>query len=177
MSPAQASDSSKSVSEDAVPIEILNSRMPSTVSLPRVAYPPPSKFGVTEFKVHRSFVFAYRAETLAEHFSMIDRELFMCVKFEELVLGDWQKCEEVDVLDWVQFLKDRARWKAESRLPHKTSALAAVRARFNLVANFTISEIVVTRPNERPMLVDKFIRIAWVCALSLHIAQKYSLRI
>jgi hypothetical protein len=104
----------------------------------------------------------YKAQTLVEHFSMIDRELFMGVKFEELVLDDWMSCEEVNILDWVQFLKDRARWKAESRLTHKTSALAAVRARFNLVAHFTLSEVVLTHPHERALLVKKFIRIAWV---------------
>ncbi|KAI6020504.1 ras guanine nucleotide exchange factor domain-containing protein [Pisolithus marmoratus] len=65
-----------------------------------------------------------------------------------------------DVLDWTQYLKDRARWKAESRFSHKTSALAAVRGRFNLMANFVISEIILTHPSERHTLVSKFIRIA-----------------
>ena len=93
---------------------------------------------------------------------MIDRELFMGVKFEELVLDDWTTCDEANILDWAQFLKDRARWKAESRCTHKTSALAAVRARFNLVANFTLSEVVLTHPSERLLVMKKFIRIAWV---------------
>jgi hypothetical protein len=93
---------------------------------------------------------------------MIDRELFMSVKFEELVSNDWLACQEVNVLDWAQYIKDRALWKAESRWPDKTSALAALRARFNLVANFTLSEIVLTQPSERAFLVGKFIRTAWV---------------
>ena len=65
-------------------------------------------------------------------------------------------------MDWTQFLKDRARWKSESRFPHKTSALAAVRARFNLMANFTKSEVVLALPSERALVVGKLIRIAWV---------------
>lgn len=101
---------------------------------------------------------------------MIDRELFMSVKFEELVLDDWMGCEEVNVLDWAEYLKDRARWKAESRFPDKTSALAAVRARFNLLTNFVISEIVLTQPQERPALVGKFIRIAWKSYLMCNFA-------
>ena len=117
-------------------------------------------------KPYRSFVLASRAETLVEHFSMIDRELFMSIKFEELVSPEWASCEEVNVLDWMQFLKDRVQWKADSVWPQKTTALAAVRARFNLIANFTVSEVVLTQPNERALVVSKFIRIAWVSAIT-----------
>lgn len=92
---------------------------------------------------------------------MIDRELFLGVKPEELILDDWMSCQEVNVLDWAQYLKDRARWKAESRWSQKTSALAAVRGRFNLLANFVVAEIVMTHPNDRAMLVSKFIRVAF----------------
>lgn len=152
----------KPAPEDAVPLEILQSRMPPEV----IASPPrpviSSKFANAEpMRAHRSFVIGHRAEVLAQHFAMIDRELFMGVKFEELVLDDWMACEEVNILDWAQYLKDRARWKAESRFPEKTSALAAVRARFNLMATFTVSEVVQTAPNDRPVVFAKFLRIAW----------------
>jgi Gdp/GTP exchange factor required for growth at low temperatures len=161
--------------EDVLPLEILQGRVPSR---PSTSHGPDSKDPVSppiqpahfisampKFmgnKTHRSWILGYKAQILVEHFSMIDRELFIGVKFEELVLDDWMSCGEVNILDWVQFLKDRARWKAESRSTHKTSALAAVRARFNLVANFTLSEVVLTQPHERPLIVKKFIRIAWV---------------
>jgi hypothetical protein len=118
-------------------------------------------------KPHRSFILTFRAETLVEHFSMIDRELFMSIKFEELVSPEWASCEEVNVLDWMQFLKDRVQWKAESLWPQKTTALAAVRARFNLIANFTASEVVLTQHSERALVVGKFIRIAWVSAIPI----------
>lgn len=156
---------SKPSPEDVVPLEILQSRMPvSPVSQSEPDTGTPiSKFGVTiPPRVHRSFVLGVRAEVLAQHFSMIDRELFMGVKFEELVLDDWAGTEEIDILDWTVYLKDRARFKAEHRFPEKTSALAGVRARFNLTANFVISEIILTQPSERPMIVGKFVRIAWV---------------
>jgi hypothetical protein len=163
-SPLRSSDARPAL-EDVVPLEILQSRVPSRPSTSSGSENPSMslKLGTPERpRVHRSFILAYRAETLVEHFSMIDRELFMGVKFEELVQDDWMACEEVNVLDWGQFLKDRARWKAESRWPHKTSALAAVRARFNLIASFTLSEIVLTQPSERAVVMGKFIRIAWV---------------
>ena len=96
---------------------------------------------------------------------MIDRELFLAIKFEELVSDDWRSSEAAqaaNVLDWGQFLKDRARLKAQGVEGYLTSALVAARARFNLLTNFVISEIVDTAPAERPTLAAKFIRVAWV---------------
>lgn len=160
----------KPLPEDVLPLEILQGRVPSRPSTrPSTSegrsggksLSPSSQSRIAP-RYHRSWILNYRVQALVEHFSMIDRELFMGVKFEELVLDDWMSCEEVNVLDWAQFLKDRTRWKAESRWNNKTSALAAVRGRFNLVSNFTISEIVLTSPSERAILVGKFIRIAMV---------------
>ncbi|KAJ2924983.1 hypothetical protein H1R20_g12110, partial [Candolleomyces eurysporus] len=159
------SEEAKPAVEDVVPIEILRSRV-STI-LPPVPGPElptfiPAKFSKHDtLRVHQSFILSYRAVTLAEQFSMIDRELFMGVKFEELVTDEWMATVEVNVYDWSQYLKDRATWKAEHRNGEKTTALAALRARFNLMANFVISEIVLTPPNQRPMVVAKFIRVAW----------------
>ncbi|KAG2144012.1 hypothetical protein BD769DRAFT_1003036 [Suillus cothurnatus] len=157
----------KPAPEDAVPLEILQSRVPSRPSTSQgspTASPftitSPSKFISPGRKPHRSWILNVRADPIVQHFSMIDRELFLGVKPEELILDDWMSCQEVNVLDWAQYLKDRARWKAESRWSQKTSALAAVRGRFNLLANFVVAEIVMTHPNDRAMLVGKFIRVA-----------------
>ncbi|EIM84381.1 ras GEF [Stereum hirsutum FP-91666 SS1] len=160
--------------EDVVPIEILQSRVLSlspthspeaTPMSPPVLTPPISKFGSAQIpQYHRSWVHAHSAGELAQHFTMIDRELFLGVKFEELVSAEWVGLiDEANILDWGQFLKDRARWKAEGRGGYKTSALVATRGRFNLIANFVLSEIVLTPPADRPALVGKFIRIAWKC--------------
>ena len=122
-----------------------------------------SKFSTSKAPhIHQSFVHGYPAELLAQYFAMIDRELFIGVKFEELVSEHWMECEGIDVLDWAQFLRDRTRWKTELIFPEKTTALAAVWARFNLMVNFVVSEIVLTPPSGRLALVSKFIRIAWV---------------
>ena len=154
---------------DVIPSVIFRSRV-SAGDTAGVKYVPPtietvlsSKFSSSETpRVHRSFVHDFPAGVLAEHFAMIDRELFIGVKFEELVSEHWMECEGIDVLDWAQFLKDRARWKAESRFPERRTALAALWARFNLMVNFVVAEVVLTPPTERPALVDKFIRVAWV---------------
>jgi hypothetical protein len=159
--------------EDVVPLEILQSRVltrPSTstgsgIGSPasgRIRSPPQSTF-IVPTKPHRSFILPIRAALLAEHLATIERELFIGLKFEELVVDDWRNSvEESNILDWVQYLKDRTRYKAEGRLTPKTSALVAFRGRFNLFAKFIASEIVMTHPNERLNLVSKFIRVAWV---------------
>ncbi len=54
-----------------------------------------------------SWVLAVPTVALAIHFSMIDRELFLTIKFEELVSDHWQSSKAVqtaNVLDWGQFL-------------------------------------------------------------------------
>ena len=117
-------------------------------------------------KRHQSFVLAYRTETLMQHFSMIDRELFLGINFEELITPHAlaAAAEDVNVLDWSHFLRERARLKAEGRGGARTSALTAVRGRFNLLATFVLSEIVLTHPDERALVINKFIRMAWVRA-------------
>ena len=158
-----------SASVDAVPSAIFRGRALSADTVSKKFVSPTietvlsSKFSTSKAPhIHQSFVHGYPAEVLAQHFAMIDRELFIGVKFEELVSEHWMECEGIDVLDWTQFLKDRTRWKAELRFPEKTTALAALWARFNLMVNFVVSEIVLTPPSGRLALVNKFIRIAWV---------------
>ncbi|KAF8836237.1 ras GEF [Paxillus ammoniavirescens] len=168
-SPMKSTDA-KPAPEDVVPLEILQSRVPSrpstshgspmAPSLGPSLSSPPKILPPAGRKAHRCWVLSVSADVLVQHFSMIDRELFMGIKPEELVMDDWMSCQEVDVLDWAQYLKDRARWKAESRFSQKTSALAVVRGRFNLMTNFVISEIMLTAPSDKHTLVAKFIRIA-----------------
>ncbi|KAK7447019.1 Guanine nucleotide exchange factor lte1 [Stygiomarasmius scandens] len=160
-SPPRSADA-KPAPEDVVPLEILQSRLSEMPPLSTRLASITSKFADHDVpRAHRSFILGFKADDLAQHFAMIDRELFMNIKFDELLLDDWAACEEVNVLDWAQYLKDRARWKAESRWPEKTSALGCVRGRFNLMVNFVVSEIVLTPPPERPLVFARFLRIAW----------------
>ncbi len=172
VSPAalRSAEVKKPVVEDAVPVEILRGRLmapnPTSTVAAKIPSTParlPTMSGPADY--HRSWVLSFPTVSLAVHFSMIDRELFLAIKFEELVSDDWRGSEAAqvaNVLDWGQFLKDRARWKAQGVEGYHTSALVAARARFNLVTNFVISEIVDTPLAHRPSLVSKFIRVAWV---------------
>jgi GDP/GTP exchange factor required for growth at low temperature len=153
--------------EDVLPPEILRGRLTAPAPVPTVPVKLPStpaRTYTTEGS-HRSWVLAVPTVALAIHFSMIDRELFLAIKFEELVSDDWRSSEAAqaaNVLDWGQFLKDRARLKAQGVEGYPTSALVAARARFNLLTNFVVSEIVDTLPSERASVAAKFIRVAWV---------------
>ncbi|KAI3611462.1 lte1 protein [Moniliophthora roreri] len=161
-SPSRPTSDAKPAPEDAVPLEILQSRLSSEIPPVPLSRPPVSiepKTGT--FRPHRSFILGFKAEELAQTFAMIDRELIMKVSFDELLTEDWMNCEDLDILDWDQFQKDRARWKAGSRWPERTGALANIRGRFNLVANFTVSEVVQTHPSERPSVFSKLLHIAW----------------
>ena len=182
VSPAasRSAEDKKPAVEDAVPVEILRGRLiapnPASMVVAKIPSTParlPTMYGLADY--HRSWVLNVPTVSLAIHFSMIDRELFLAIKFEELVSDDWRGPEAAmvaNVLDWGQFLKDRARWKAQGVEGYHTSALVAARARFNLVTNFVISEIVDTPPAHRPPLVRKFIRVAWVRYISFLSANK-----
>ncbi|KAH8980465.1 hypothetical protein EDB92DRAFT_1953933 [Lactarius akahatsu] len=173
VSPAalRSAEDKKPVIEDAVPPEILRGRLMAPNSTPMVVAKIPSTparlptmYGLADY--HRSWVLSFHTLSLAVHFTMIDRELFLAIKFEELVSDDWRgsdAAQVANVLDWGQFLKDRARWKAQGVEGYHTSALVAARARFNLVTKFVISEIVDTPPEHRLPVVSKFIRVAWKC--------------
>ncbi|TFY64045.1 hypothetical protein EVJ58_g2889, partial [Rhodofomes roseus] len=182
------SDHTKPHVEDAVPLEILWSRVehrttpathpmhpPSNVcSSPPIPHPsatalpppgsPTSLMHPSHVRRHQSFVLGFRSETLMQHFSMIDRELFLALRFEELVapsLNAHDPHANFNILDWAQFLRERARLKAEGRVGAQTGTLTVVRGRFDLIANFVLSEIVLTHPSERMRVYTKFIRLAW----------------
>jgi GDP/GTP exchange factor required for growth at low temperature len=166
-STSRSTEDRKPAVEDVLPEVILRGRLtaPAPVQTVPVKVPStPARIRTTEGS-HRSWVLSVPTVALAIHFSMIDRELFLAIKFEELVSDDWRSSEAAqaaNVLDWGQFLKDRARLKAQGVEGYPTSALVAARARFNLLTNFVVSEIVDTLPSERASVAAKFIRVAWV---------------
>ena len=167
LSTSRSTEDKKPAVEDVLPPEILRGRLTAPAPVPTV----PVKLPSTPARIrtmdgsHRSWVLTVSTVALAVHFSMIDRELFLAIKFEELVSDDWRSSEAAqaaNVLDWGQFLKDRARLKSQGVEGYPTSALVAARARFNLLTNFVVSEIVDTLPSERASVAAKFIRVAWV---------------
>lgn len=172
-----SSDDVSKLDDGAIPPEILSNRLPSSSSRPSTSAGPPTTNSPASQRLesrsmappanrffrkgHKSFVDSVSSAELVQHFSMVDRELFLNLDFEELVARDWAaSADSANILDWSEFLKERARARLEGR--PLADALTVIRVRFNLVANFVISEIVLTHPGDRHKIIAKFIRVAFV---------------
>jgi hypothetical protein len=99
-----------------------------------------------------------------KHFTVLDRDLFCAIKFQDLVEPNSIHPEVVteNVLDWSIYTKARVYWKKDGDRSYRTSALAAVRARFNMLVNFVQTEIVLCPWHNRNAVAAKFIRMALV---------------
>lgn len=135
-----------------------------------------------------SWVLVNRSLKVAQHLTMIESDLWRNVPFEDLVVSSPAIDPEtrLGVLDWGEFMKQRAKTRNPNTLnsPRSINDLLIVRARFELTVMFTASEILLSRPNLRPLLVSKFIRIAlvsglqklsWDSMLSLQLQKCYTL--
>lgn len=126
-------------------------------------YQPP-----TSTPMREPWILLNRSSKVAQHLTMIESDLWRNVPFEDLV-GSSAAIDpdtKLDVPDWGEFMKQRARLRGGSapNASRPFNDLLIVRARFQLTVMFTASEILLTRPNLRPLLVSKFIRIALVRA-------------
>ena len=117
---------------------------------------------------YHSFILLHRSAALAHHFTLIDQDLFLSIKFDQLVSLEWARpANELSILDWELFLKDRQRLRVAARdHPDQNlqtiSDVTAVRARFALMSAFIATEIILTNVNERHIIINKLIRVAWV---------------
>ncbi|GAA5820200.1 hypothetical protein JCM10212_004917 [Sporobolomyces blumeae] len=116
---------------------------------------------------HRSFLLFCRTETLAQQFTLIERDMLRMLSYQELVSGSWKnRMGETDVLDWELYLKERRKEDlvAKGQGHQVMSAVRDVISRFNLMANWVSSEILLTASiDERAILIGKFIRLAFKC--------------
>ncbi|GAA5931143.1 hypothetical protein JCM1841_002115 [Sporobolomyces salmonicolor] len=129
--------------------------------------PSPSSASGLAPPAHRSFLLFCRTESLAQQFTLIERDMLRVLSYQELVSGSWRdRIAETDVLDWEAYLKERRKedLKAKQRGEQTMSAVQDVIARFNLMANWVCSEILLTASiDERAVLIAKFIRLAFKC--------------
>ena len=142
----------------------MQSQQDTSSRRPSISRPVPNASPAT---VHQSFVLLHRSEAVAQHLAAVDRELFIAVRFDEIVSHDWERFgqgldgpddneEQVNPTDWAAFLR------ARRALGRKASDVLAVKARFNLVASWVASEIALSHTGQRAAVAGKFIRIAWV---------------
>ncbi|KAF8749988.1 RasGEF N-terminal motif [Rhizoctonia solani] len=105
----------------------------------------------------------------------VERGLFVAISFEELVMHNWGTqsvtwisrigCNSALMPLTTRIQQDMQKEGGNDAL---TSDVLAVRARFNLTANFVASEVVMAHPSQRVALVNKIIRIAWVKTLRMN---------
>ncbi|KAG8731024.1 hypothetical protein FRC10_002105 [Ceratobasidium sp. 414] len=165
--PSEANGSSARLLESNIsPVQDTSSPRQLEAASPRQRIP--MQFKKPQRPKNASFLLQYRSEVIANNLSAIERGLFMAISFEELVMHNWgPQSHDLDVTDWMQYRTDAAQHRIqpdvqkEGGRDHLTSDVLAVRARFNLTANFITSEIVMAHPTHRVLLVNKLIRIAW----------------
>ncbi|KAG5357703.1 Guanine nucleotide exchange factor LTE1 [Yarrowia sp. C11] len=101
---------------------------------------------------HLPFILNYDAETLAQHMTLIERDSLAEVDWKELIEARWNKKLE-PVQSWTSYLVGKT-----------NIGVDMVITRFNLVVNWVISEILLTkRLAERICVVSRFIHIAFLC--------------
>ena len=106
-----------------------------------------------QYSVHLPFILAFDSETLAQQFTLIEKDALNEIDWKELVDMDWRNATSHDSRSWVEFLRN-----TDAR------GVEVVIARFNLVVKWSISEIVLTQHiEERARCIIKFIHIAAHC--------------
>lgn len=98
---------------------------------------------------HLPFVLAYDSETIAQQFTIIEKDALDEIDWRELIELRWKQSSP-QISDWVQYLRTE-----EAR------GVDVVIARFNLVVKWAVSEIVLTDSiEERARCLVKYIHIA-----------------
>lgn len=90
---------------------------------------------------HRSFLHNIRTEILAQQFTLIGRDLFRVLTWQEFVSFVWRdRSKEVEIRDWEVYLKDRRREDGE-KAGAKGGDVGAIVGRFNLMSAWVASEV------------------------------------
>lgn len=104
--------------------------------------------------LHISFVLSYDSKTLAEHFTIIERDMLQEVDWKELIELQWNK-ELTPVNSWLDIIVNENYYS-------KNKGVNLVIARFNLMVNWVISEILLTKSEEeRIAIISRYIHVAY----------------
>ncbi|KAF1979527.1 ras GEF [Bimuria novae-zelandiae CBS 107.79] len=98
---------------------------------------------------HLPFIFAYDSETLAQQFTIIEKDALDEIDWRELIELRWKQSSP-QISDWVHYLRTQ-----------EAKGVDVAIARFNLVVKWAVSEIVLTASmEERARCIVKYIHIA-----------------
>lgn len=98
---------------------------------------------------HLPFILAYQSETLAQQFTMIEKDALDEIDWKELIELRWKQ-NATPVRNWVEYLKTQ-----------EPRGVDVAITRFNLMAKWALSECVLTsNVDERAKCIVKYIHIA-----------------
>ena len=101
---------------------------------------------------HLCFILAYASETLAEQFTVIERDALNEIDWRDLVDMRWHQ-KPLQILNWVEYLRTQ-----------DPTGIDLVTARFNIMVKWALSEIVMTQNiEERALTIVKYIHVAQQC--------------
>ncbi|KAI5969423.1 LTE1 [Candida margitis] len=136
------------VSEHPSPKIILDNYSPSSDLL--------SVRNIMDNNAHISFVLSFDSKSLADHFTVIEKDMLQEVDWKDLIELKWNK-KLTPVNSWLEIIVNDDYYI-------KNKGVNLVIARFNLMVNWIISEILLTQSEvERINIVSRFIHIAQHC--------------
>lgn len=101
---------------------------------------------------HMCFILAYASETLAEQFTIVEKDALNEIDWRDLVDMRWHH-KSLQILNWVEYLRTQ-----------DPTGIDLVTARFNIVVKWALSEIVMTQNiEERATTIVKYIHVAQQC--------------
>ncbi|CAN3355860.1 hypothetical protein DICA4_C00826 [Diutina catenulata] len=119
----------------------------------------PSNYSIADVVrhgLHVSFILQYPSEELAHHFTYIERDMLQDIDWKDLIEHKWSQ-ELTPVNSWLEII-------ANDTYYDTNKGVNLVIARFNLMVNWIISEIVATRDQqERLQILSRLIHVAQAC--------------
>lgn len=141
-------------SENTSPYSILNPK----VVLDGYALTSPnlSVENVIKNASHVSFVLSCTSKSLAEHLTIIEKDMLQEIDWKELIELQWNK-ELTPVNSWLEIIVNESYY-------NKNKGVNLVIARFNLMVNWVISEILLTTTeSEQIAIISRYIHVAYHC--------------
>lgn len=109
----------------------------------------PRNRSIPERERHIPFVLAFDSETLAEQFTIVEKDALDEIDWKELIELRWKQSSP-QIRDWVEYLRTQ-----------EPRGVDVVIARFNIMVKWAVSEVVITEDlEERVRCIVKFIHIA-----------------
>ena len=112
---------------------------------------------------HIPFILAFDSETIAQQFTIVEKDALDEIDWKELIELRWDQSAK-DVRNWLCYLNNEKKDSARCRLPKKSEQSCGIDiafARFNLMVKWAISECVLTEDiKERALVLVKYIHIA-----------------